>query len=193
MCTNGTKCIYRHALPQGYVLKKDKKKDDKKDQISLEELIESERASLGPEQTKVTLETFLAWKKRKIEEKKKQMLKDEEKKRTDFKSGKQFGISGREMFSFNPDLVDDQDDNMEEGEVAFDSNIREDTENDAEFKEIDFSKLSFIENHTDTTEPNSASDENHLDPDNIAGPINENLFSEECLEGLDDELEDLDE
>ena len=46
-CPNGEKCIYRHALPPGYVLKKDKKKDDKKSDISLEDLIETERAALG--------------------------------------------------------------------------------------------------------------------------------------------------
>jgi len=38
--------------------------------ISLEDLIESQRAALGSNVTKVTLETFIAWKKRKIEEKK---------------------------------------------------------------------------------------------------------------------------
>ena len=46
-CPSGQKCIYRHALPPGFVLKKDKKKDEKKDEISLEDLIERERANLG--------------------------------------------------------------------------------------------------------------------------------------------------
>lgn len=49
-CPSGQKCIYRHALPAGFVLKKDKKKDDKKDEISLEDLIERERANLGVHQ-----------------------------------------------------------------------------------------------------------------------------------------------
>ena len=66
-CPSGVICIYRHALPPGFVLKKDKKKDDKKSEISLEDLIEKERAALGPKQTKVTLHSFLMWKKRKIE------------------------------------------------------------------------------------------------------------------------------
>lgn len=34
--------MYRHALPPGFVLKKDKKKEEKEDEISLEELIENE-------------------------------------------------------------------------------------------------------------------------------------------------------
>lgn len=135
-CPNGTKCIYRHALPAGYVLKRDKKKDDKEDKISLEELIESERANLGAATTKVTLESFLSWKKRKIEEKKLAQLEEEKKKMKDFKSGKQFGISGREMFSFNPDLV--YDNSMEDDEQTFDI-IREKDENEEDFKEVDFS------------------------------------------------------
>lgn len=66
-CPAGTKCIYRHALPPGFVLKRDKKKlEEKKNEISLVDLIERERAALGPNQTKITLETFLAWKKKKI-------------------------------------------------------------------------------------------------------------------------------
>jgi DRG Family Regulatory Proteins, Tma46 len=135
-CTNGTKCIYRHALPPGYVLKKDKKKDDKSNEISLEELIETERSALGSATTKVTLESFLSWKKRKIEEKKQAQLEEEKKKLKDFKSGKQFGISGREMFSFNPDLVFDS--NMDDDEQTFDI-IREKDENEEDFKEVDFS------------------------------------------------------
>lgn len=137
-CPNGERCIYRHALPPGYVLKKDKKKDDKKDEISLEELIESERAGLGSTTTKVTLETFLAWKKRKLEEKRQTAMEEEKKKMKDYKSGKQFGISGREMFSFNPDLVHDA---MEDGDEALEY-TREVDENENDFKEIDFSALS---------------------------------------------------
>lgn len=38
----GDNCMYRHALPPGFVLKKDKKKEEKEEEISLEELIENE-------------------------------------------------------------------------------------------------------------------------------------------------------
>ncbi len=37
--------------------------------MTLEELVESERAALGTALTPVTLETFMAWKKRKLTEK----------------------------------------------------------------------------------------------------------------------------
>lgn len=44
-CPNGDGCIYRHALPPGYILKKDRKtleEQKRLNEISLEELIEKE-------------------------------------------------------------------------------------------------------------------------------------------------------
>lgn len=208
-CPNGEKCIYRHALPQGYVLKKDKKKDDKPSEISLVDLIERERSALGSNQTRVTLETFLAWKKRKIQEKKDKMAAEEEKKKNDFSKGKQFGISGREMFSFNPDLVDDGP--MEDGDAAFDNYECSDDEDAVEFKELDLAALSLAAQEADGSgtvasesrlkeqseaaakqsaeeeaAATAANDDNSI-PANDAAPINKELFM-----GLVDELEDLD-
>jgi hypothetical protein len=114
-CPNGEACIYRHALPPGFVLKKDQKKDNKEDQISLEDLIERERAALSSQNlTKVTLETFLKWKERKRHEKADKAREDNEKKKANFSQGKMFGISGREMFEFNPDLVEGDDDEADD-------------------------------------------------------------------------------
>lgn len=91
-------------------------------------------------QTKVTLESFLAWKKRKIQEKKDLLAKEEEQKKRDYKSGRQFGISGREMFSFNPELATDND--LEDGDTAYASYEREDDdENVYEYKELDLDML----------------------------------------------------
>jgi hypothetical protein len=60
-CPNGgEKCHYRHVLPVGYVLKKDAKKN-KKEEISIEDLVERERAALGYDLPKITLTSFLAW------------------------------------------------------------------------------------------------------------------------------------
>ncbi|CAB3388117.1 Hypothetical predicted protein [Cloeon dipterum] len=92
-CPNGSKCIYRHALPPGFQLKKDKKKEEKADKISLEDLIEKERAALGVNLTRVTLESFLSWKKRKLTEKAKNAKIEEDKKRQEFKAGRQVGVS----------------------------------------------------------------------------------------------------
>lgn len=118
-CPNGEKCIYRHALPPGFVLNKDKKKEEKKDEISIEDLVERERASLGVSLTKVTLETFLAWKKRKQKEKSESNQKEEARKKAEFKAGRSIGLSGREMFTFRPEMA--LEDQTEEDEVAFDT------------------------------------------------------------------------
>lgn len=211
-CPNGEKCIYRHALPQGYVLKKDKKKmeENKPSEISLVDLIEKERAALGANTTKVTLETFLAWKKRKVQEKKDKLAADEERKKSDYSKGKQFGISGREMFSFNPDLVDDGP--MEDGDAAFEMYKRDDDEEEGmEYKELDLAALSLeaqeadgsgtIASETrlaeqavalakieDEAAAAAAVAENDLNaPASDAAPINKDLFM-----GLADELDDLD-
>ncbi|KAB7496809.1 Zinc finger CCCH domain-containing protein 15-like protein [Armadillidium nasatum] len=146
-CPNGEKCIYRHALPSGYILKKDRKKMDReKEDISLEDLIERERAALGSTTTKVTLETFLAWKKKKLKEREEKEKKDTDKKKSDYKSGKEGGISGREMFMFNPDLAVGE--NMEEGDADFDfKNMKEEPEEGEEeevevrYMEIDLNAL----------------------------------------------------
>ncbi|XP_012166294.3 zinc finger CCCH domain-containing protein 15 homolog [Bombus affinis] len=206
-CPSGQKCIYRHALPPGFVLKKDKKKEDKKDEISLEDLIETERANLGANQTKITLETFLAWKKRKLKEKKEQALKDEEKRRNDYKAGRQVGISGREMFYFNPELA--AGDGIDDGDEAISSYVREEdeTEEKVEYRELDMDRLALEASEIDTSGITVAGADrlkNNKDINNESGStvtvgegaaalaINENLFKEEDLEGLEEELEDLD-
>lgn len=104
-CPNGDACIYKHTLPPGYVLEPNKKKaTEAKDEISIEELIEKERAALGPNVTRVTLQSFMAWKKRKREEKLKEQKSKKAKRKNDFKEGKT-GATGREVFEFQPDLV----------------------------------------------------------------------------------------
>ena len=111
-CPNGEACIYRHALPPGFTLKSEaaKKTGSEEDEVSLEMLIEKERAALGSNVTKITLDSFLAWKKRKIQEKKDEKIKTEEKKRVDFKLGFMNGLTGRDIFNFNPDMILNDDD-----------------------------------------------------------------------------------
>ncbi|XP_057304478.1 zinc finger CCCH domain-containing protein 15-like [Hydractinia symbiolongicarpus] len=115
-CPNGEKCIYRHALPPGFVLNKDKKKqEDDEEKVSLEEHIENERNQLTGELTPVTIQTFLAWKKRKVEEKKEKLKKEMSQKKEAFKSGKSMlKISGKEVFLFKPELADADDDEADD-------------------------------------------------------------------------------
>lgn len=170
----------------------------------------------------MTLESFLLWKKRKITEKKAKLTREEEQKKKDYKSGKQFGLSGKEMFSFNPDLADDGE--MDDGDAVFDSYARSDDEDEGvfEYKELDLEALSLAAQEVDGTGTVALADRlqglstaaGEDDDDNDGGepsasgggsnsirtngeaadatPINENLFSGEDLAGLDDELNDSD-
>lgn len=144
-CPNDDKCIYRHALPPGFVLKKDQKKEDEEEKISLEELIETERASLTGDLTPVTLESFLVWKKKKIQEKKAKLAKELTKKKEDFKSGMS-KVSGREVFMFKPELADADDD-----EAGDDPNMyrREQEEDDSKVVEISLEALAASASQTD--------------------------------------------
>ncbi|CAJ0571926.1 unnamed protein product, partial [Mesorhabditis spiculigera] len=137
-CPNGATCIYRHALPPGYILRKDRKTLEdlkKQDEVSLEELIEKERSALSSKNlTKVTLQTFIAWKKRKLREKKKADEEAEKAKQAKAKMGKHGGMSGRDLFTYNPDLIQDDD---EADDVAYEREIEEGDENAGPVFEID--------------------------------------------------------
>ncbi|XP_074595576.1 zinc finger CCCH domain-containing protein 15 homolog [Brevipalpus obovatus] len=218
-CPNGgDKCHYRHALPPGFVLNKDKKKMDKKDEISIEDLVERERAKLDYSLPKITLESFVTWKKRKIEEKIAKDRKETDRKKAEFKAGRNIGLSGREMFTFNPEMV--ADGNLDDDEATFDHMQREsdnDDEEEIKIKDIDFDSLQSaardvdgsgtIANErrkfADNSEPkdaivhngddlvtSSASGDKPLKVDDI--PIDENLFDEdEDLDELEEEISEL--
>lgn len=135
-----------------------------------------------------------------MQEKKDKLAKEEEQKKKDYKSGKQYGISGREMFSFNPDLVDDGP--IEDGDAAFDTYEREEDENEnvTEYKELDLDFLAAAAQEVDGTGTVAAAERlaqaevasNAQQEDVVdATPFNEDLFLDEDLGGLDDELNEL--
>ncbi|KAL3971730.1 carboxypeptidase N regulatory subunit [Sarotherodon galilaeus] len=224
----GDNCMYRHALPPGFVLKKDKKKEETEEELSLEELIESERAALGPNVTRITLETFLAWKKRKRQEKVDKAREEMEKKKADFKAGKSLVVSGREVFEFRPELVDDDDDEADDTRYADEEEEEEEEIDTTGVQDIDLSR--FVPQEVDNTgitvastdrftsrnktETTESDDEEQLngacggaeanglsDPeeggedgggeDEEEVPVDENLFTGEDLEELDEELNTL--
>ncbi|TNN32862.1 Zinc finger CCCH domain-containing protein 15 [Liparis tanakae] len=226
----GDVCMYRHALPPGFVLKKDKKKEEKEeDKISLEELIENERAALGANVTRITLDTFLAWKKRKRQEKIDKAQVEMEKKKADFKSGKSLVVSGREVFEFRPDLIDEDDDEAVDTQYMSGDDEEEDDEDkddSPEVQDIDLSR--FVPQEVDNTgitmattdrfasrtksRPAAADHEEQMngacggeDANGLSGeeeeeeddedeeevPVDENLFTGEDLDELDEELNTL--
>ncbi|XP_041117720.1 zinc finger CCCH domain-containing protein 15-like [Polyodon spathula] len=216
----GDVCMYRHALPSGFVLKKDKKKEEKEEEeISMEELIEKERSALGPNVTRVTLETFLSWKKRKRDDKISKAEVEMEKRRADFTAGRSFGVSGREVFQFRPELVDDDDEEADDSKYVQnkDDNDEDGYEDSVHVNEIDLAR--FVPKEVEyagitvagtdrftTTDANKISGasggaeangehsegETREDGEIEAVPVDENLFTGEDLDELEEELNTLD-
>uniref|UniRef100_M3ZFJ8 Zinc finger CCCH domain-containing protein 15 n=1 Tax=Xiphophorus maculatus TaxID=8083 RepID=M3ZFJ8_XIPMA len=175
----GDNCMYRHALPPGFVLKKDKKKEEKEEEISLEELIESERAALGVNVTRITLETFLAWKKRKRQEKVDKAREELEKKKADFKAGKSLIVSGREVFEFRPELVDDDDDEADDTQYADETKEEDEEETDlTDVQDIDVSR--FVPQEVDHSGITVASTDRFSSRNEVATGDNEDQLNSAC-------------
>lgn len=197
-CPNGGKdCIYKHALPPDYVLKKDKKKlDEGLNEISLEELIEEKRAELSKRSdlTKVTLQTFVQWKKRKLKEKALAEKRDSKKKKDDYLAGGKMGLSGREMFMFDPKMLMDEDD--EDGGEAFDlSKMDRENEEDQSVKihEIKFDEYGIMDDGLDESTNDQLAKLKDVSSDKTQMvPIDEDLFEDEDLDDLEDDLTSLD-
>lgn len=117
-CPSGDQCQYRHALPPGFILKSEKKAAEeaaKANVISLEDFIETERHKLGSNLTPVTPETFAVWKKTRMDKKLAETDALRKAKEQQNAAGKNTGMSGRDLFQFNPEWFED-----EEGEEDWD-------------------------------------------------------------------------
>ncbi|GAA5948688.1 hypothetical protein JCM21900_005261 [Sporobolomyces salmonicolor] len=136
----GEKCKYRHALPPGFVLKSQKKKEEddaKRAEISLEEFLEVERHKLDPTKlTPLTKETFAEWKKNRLNKKDAEAQAVQSAKSATFAAGKSVGMSGRDLFTFNPGMGGDSDeeDEDEDFDVVL---LRVRTENERRNEEIE--------------------------------------------------------
>lgn len=163
-CPSNDKCIYRHALPPGFILQKDKKAaEENEDKITLEEHIENERKQLTGDLTPVTLHTFLAWKKRKVQEKKDKYNEEMNRKKEDFKTGRLLSkISGKEMFLFKPEMADNDDDEASD-DIALYRREENPEEEEVECKDIDLEQFSMdassagVAQHIDTSGISKAS------------------------------------
>ncbi|OXV06026.1 hypothetical protein Egran_06206 [Elaphomyces granulatus] len=122
-CPNGgDKCMYRHALPPGFVLKtKDQRAAEKAlmdksplKTLTLEDWLESERHKLTGTLTPVTTETFAKWKKERMDKKAAEEEAQKMKEATGrmlFESGKwQDGSSDEEEEEEEEEEDDDDDD-----------------------------------------------------------------------------------
>lgn len=120
-CPNGgSQCKYRHALPPGFVLKSQRKKDEeaeKAKEISLEEFLEVERHKLPKDKlTPVTKESFAKWKETRMNKKEAEQDALAKTKAAQASAGKAAGMSGRDLFTYNPLLLEENEYDEDAGE-----------------------------------------------------------------------------
>jgi len=202
-CPNGGKsCKYKHALPKDFVLKKDKKRMEKeKAEITIEELIEKERTQLDTSKlTKITLETFVAWKKKKLKEKEDLLKKEKAKKAKDLKSGQTSGMSGRDLFLLDPSMLAKhvEEDDGEDFDLT-----REAQEDDGvKVHEIKFDAYGImddgVDESTDVQLARARGEDVPVDGAAAAGAakdagvaVDEDLFDDDDLDELDEDLDAL--
>ncbi|XP_067155064.1 zinc finger CCCH domain-containing protein 15 isoform X2 [Apteryx mantelli] len=252
-CTKGDKCKFSHDLSLERKCEKrsvyidardeDLEKDtmDNWDEKKLEEVVNKKhgeaekkkpktqiRAALGPNVTKITLECFIAWKRRKRQEKIDKAEQDMERRKADFKAGKALVISGREVFEFRPELVDADDEEADDTHYTQGTGEDDEVEDPVCINDVDlsqyvpkavdetgitvasperFSTYSSIEKDDNKLSEASGgeinnSEQNDLEEDNGDGelengvidavPVDENLFTGEDLDELEEELNTLD-
>ncbi|XP_064466968.1 zinc finger CCCH domain-containing protein 15-like isoform X2 [Ornithodoros turicata] len=197
----GQKCHYRHAVPPGFVLQKNKKNGDVKtkeeETLTIEALVESERAKLGSDLPRITLESFLAWKKVKAKERQANEDKERDRKRNEFKAGRHFGLSGRDMFTFRPELADDDGQNEDDEETYDFRGMEQDADCNQGVRELTLEDLTAAAIQSEhigaTAAPKDSVEENSAA---ASVPIDEKLFEDEGylddFDGLEEELKDLD-
>lgn len=190
----GKNCKYRHVLPKDFVLKKDRVKKEKESAgISIEDLIETERGALDQTKlTKVTLQSFVAWKKKKLKEKALAEKKEKEKKKKDFKDGAG-GMSGRDMFMMDPSMMERHVEDANDDEGEFDLGTREDDIDDGvKVHEIKFDEYGIMEDGVDDSTnvqlANAAAAAGGASANTV--DVDEDLFDDD-LEDLEEDLEGL--
>ncbi|EQK98616.1 hypothetical protein G6O67_005818 [Ophiocordyceps sinensis] len=114
VCPNGgDKCMYKHALPPGFVLKTKEQRAAEKalmdksplKTLTLEDFLESERHKLTGELTPVTPETFAKWKKERLNKK----AAEEQARRAKENTGRALFESGKWRDEDESDADDDDD------------------------------------------------------------------------------------
>lgn len=142
---------------------------------------------MGSNFARITLESFLAWKKAKIQERQATEQKERDRKCDEFKAGRSIGLSGRDMFTFRPELAEDDDQN-EDDEEAYDLTRFEGEEDGTQVREITLENLMVetLQGGGDLAAAALASDGSLA----TSVPIDERLFEDD--EDLDDLEEDRD-
>ncbi|KAG2118498.1 hypothetical protein BD769DRAFT_1482105 [Suillus cothurnatus] len=151
-CPNGNeKCQYRHALPPGFVLRSERKAAEeaaKANTISLEDFLEIQRHKLGSNLTPVTPETFAIWKKTRMDKKEAEADALRKAKETQHAAGKNSGMSGRDLFQYNPEWFEDDEEETEDWDLSVYRREQEDSEDVARVED-DVQNVSIYDDNGD--------------------------------------------
>ncbi|KIW86175.1 hypothetical protein Z517_01570 [Fonsecaea pedrosoi CBS 271.37] len=182
-CPNGgDKCMYKHSLPPGFVLKtKEQRRAEKAlmdkspmNTLTLEDFLESERHKLTGTLTPVTPESFAKWKKERMDKK----AAEAEAMKAKDATGRAMFESGNWKDSEDEDSDDDDEDDDDSGDGAWNLEaMRKETERLRMLKEEErLAKTNGepISDRNDDTESNAAeSQEGGNDDDDDGGSAND--------------------
>merc|ERR1719173_182151 len=198
---NWTEEQLREAVEKkhGKEKKKALKAAEKKNQISLEDLIERERAALGLNQTRITLETFTIWKTKKRAEKKKKREEEEKAKSKKAKAGQVKGLTGRELFAFEANVGGDDE---EAEDIVIEKEEDDDTVKVHEIDDNFFAAAPSALHLSKGAVPSTVNENrfDHLEkidtPKDEKAPdadvkVDEDLFGDDDLDDIDAELGDM--
>ena len=120
-------------------------------------MIEQKRAELSAQNkqlTPVTLQSFVAWKKRKLREKAEKEKADNEEKKKKMKAGLNIGMSGRDLFTFDTKMNQyEEDEEGGEFDLATMSKENGEEEDDSQVKvhEIKFDEYGIMDDGLEDT------------------------------------------
>lgn len=130
-CINGDACLYQHKLPIGFILKSDLEEEEKEEnEEDISDRIDNEIAALDRDNlTPVTLENFMVWKEKAKKAKEEAMMKEamENMKKKNKTKSKQHrsGMTGRALFTYRPNLFQDDEDAAADDDYAFEGDEEE--------------------------------------------------------------------
>ncbi len=164
--------------------------------LAIEDLIEEQRAKLRLENkalTPITKESFFEWKERKRQRKEKEL--EEKRKAAEKKSGGKVILSGKQLFTYDPNLFKDDEEAVDDVDYEVVGDLNREGEEEEEEDEDDDNEDGEDNDENDDEEDEDEEEEEEEDLEKKAAAMNiedTNLYTndkDEDLEGLDDDDE----
>ena len=149
------------------------------------------RSTLFPYRRSSDLQTFVAWKKKKLKEKADALKKENAKKKKEFAGGNTGGMSGRDMFMMDPNILSkyEDEDDEDDGE-DFDLTREQEEDMGVKVHEIKFDAYGIMDDGLDDSTDAQLKAQG-AEGGAAAVAVDEDLFGDEDLDDLEDELDNL--